>query len=116
MNISLELAYDRQQEVLQLFTEYTDMILREGEEVRCCLEAQHYGAEICALETMYGLPMGRLYIAYLENDAVGCVALKNNGALCCEVKRLYVRPGYRGKHIGKSLIEQVIGEDRKSVV
>ena len=110
MEVRLVLAYDRQHEVSQLFTEYTDMILKQSEDVKCCLDAQNYNNEVLDLEEKYGLPNGRLYLAYLGEDAVGCIALKKTDDVYCEIKRLYVKPGYRGKHVGKILIGQVIND------
>lgn len=108
MEVKLVPAYDRQQEVLQLFTEYTDMILKQGDEVKRCLEAQHYGNEVLELKEKYGLPHGRLYLAYAGDRAAGCIALKRTDNVYCEMKRLYVRPGCQGKGVGRLLIEQVI--------
>lgn len=45
--------------------------------------------------------------------AVGCVALRRIDAETCEMKRLYVRPSWRGSGIGRALVEMVIGEARK---
>lgn len=112
--MELKLAYDNQHEVLQLFTEYTNMLLQQGEAVRLCLESQDYQNEVLDLEEKYGLPHGRLYLAYVDENAVGCVALKKMDDVYCEMKRLYVKPGNRGKHIGRFLIEKII-EDAKLI-
>ena len=56
----------------------------------------------------YGLPNGRLYLAYLNSEIAGCVAFRQLDTSYCEMKRLYVRPEYRGNRIGKILIEQII--------
>ena len=46
MALQLELATPaRRDDILLLFTEYTKAILAEGEQVRLCLEAQHYDGE-----------------------------------------------------------------------
>lgn len=110
MEVKLVPAYGRQQEVLQLFTEYTDMILKQGDDVKRCLDSQHYGNEVLDLKEKYGLPYGRLYLAYWGDRAAGCVALKQTDNIYCEIKRLYVRPGYRGKGVGRILIDQVIND------
>ncbi len=113
MDAVIRLAYKEKEEILQLFHEYTDSILSEGEEVAACLKSQHYDDEINSIADKYGLPEGRLYIANHDNTPVGCVALKKINEEYCEMKRLYVRPGNRGKHIGKKLIEQIISDAKE---
>ena len=113
MDVIIRLAYKEKDEILQLFNEYTDSILAEGEDVAECLKSQNYGDEINKLEEKYGLPEGRLYIASIDNKSVGCIALKKEDDEYCEMKRLYVRPGNRGKHIGKKLMEQVISDAKE---
>ncbi len=113
MELKLILSYDRQPEVLQLFTEYINLILEQGDDVKRCLEAQHYSDEGQELEEKYGLPHGRLYLACYGEDIAGCVALKRTDDSYCEIKRLYVRPQYRGKHIGKALVQQVIADAKR---
>lgn len=113
MEVRIELAYDRPQEVIRLFTEYKDSIIARDTEVAKCLHSQHYDDEVKKLAEKYGLPNGRLYLAYLNSDIVGCVALRQLDDRFCEMKRFYVRPGYRGKKIGSALIEQMITDARK---
>lgn len=113
MDVRIELAYDRPQEVIRLFTEYTDSILTKGTEVIECLDSQHYNDEVRDLNEKYGLPNGRLYLAYLNGHIAGCIALRRLDDTCCEMKRLYVRFEYRGNHIGKVLIEQIIADAKQ---
>lgn len=54
------------------------------------------------------MPSGRLYLAYCNGEAAGCVGLKRIDEKNCEMKRLYVRPQFRDKNIGKLLVEKVI--------
>jgi N-acetylglutamate synthase-like GNAT family acetyltransferase len=49
----------------------------------------------------------------MGSETVGCVALKKIDDKYCEMKRLYVRPGNRGKHIGRKLMEQIICDAKK---
>jgi hypothetical protein len=75
MDVTIKPAYNEKEEVLQLFKEYTNSILAEGEEVAACLKSQNYDNEINDIEEKYGLPGGRLYIACMGSETVGCVAL-----------------------------------------
>ncbi len=100
-------------EMEQLIREYTDSILVEGgEEVRSCLASQHLDDELRDLVKKYGLPSGRMYIAKLNGETAGCVSITRNDEEYCEIKRLYVRPEYRGRGISRILMEKAIAEAR----
>ena len=66
------------------------------------------------LEDKYGLPYGRLYLAFCDEKLAGCIALRKIDDENCEMKRLYVKPDFRGKKIGNILVERII-EDAKSI-
>ena len=113
MEVTLESGYSKPQEILSLFTEYTDEIIARSPEVKSCLQSQHYDEEVKHLQEKYGEPYGRLYLANYDKTAVGCVALRKLDDTCCEMKRLYVRSMYRGLHIGKILMERLISDARQ---
>lgn len=73
---------------------------------------QNFDEEVKALPGAYSSPDGRLLLAQLAGQPVGCVALHKLEGNICEMKRLYVRPGYRGKRLGKLLVDGVIAEAR----
>jgi putative acetyltransferase len=57
----------------------------------------------------YGPPGGALYIAYVNDEPAGCVALQKlpeQGV--CEMKRLYVRPQFRKDKIGQLLCDTIL--------
>ena len=108
------LAYDNLEEVLELVEEYTNMLLEHGDEVKECLKSQHLDDELNDLQKKYALPDGRLYLVRVDGETAGCVGLTRNDEDYCELKRLYVRPEFRGKHLSKALIEKVI-DDAKSI-
>ncbi len=74
---------------------------------------QGFADELVGLPGSYALPRGRLSIAWVGDEAVGCVALRPLGEDVCEMKRLYVRPQFRGGGIGKQLAEAIIAEARQ---
>lgn len=114
MTVSLELipGYDHPEEILSLFTEYTHMLVSHDPSFQIYLDIQHYADEIRDLEAKYGRPEGRLYLALWEGEAAGCIALRRLDEQRCEMKRLYVRPAFRGHRIGDALVDRVIGDAR----
>jgi ribosomal protein S18 acetylase RimI-like enzyme len=69
--------------------------------------------ELDQLPGGYGPPSGRLLLALVNSEPAGCVALRPAGEGTGELKRLYVRPIFRGKGIGRRLTERVLGEARR---
>lgn len=103
-------AYDHPQEAGRLFSEYTDMLIAGDSSFQEYLNIQNYDEEVRHLEVKYGLPYGRLYLAYYEGKPAGCVGLRKIDGQNCEMKRLYVRPQFRGKYIGDYLIQKIIAD------
>lgn len=112
MLVEIKLAYNCTDKVKELFSEYTDMLVKSDNDFANYLQLQDYDLELENLDKKYGLPKGRLYIATVEGDVAGCIALRNIDDKSCELKRLYVRPEFRGNQIGQMLIEQIISDAR----
>ena len=108
MNIKILPAYDFPEEIKLLFSEYTGILIEGDPSFKEYLEIQNYDDELKHLEKKYGLPYGRLYLVYYNNEVAGCIGLKKIDKKNCEMKRLYVRPKFRGKQIGEQLIEKII--------
>jgi ribosomal protein S18 acetylase RimI-like enzyme len=66
---------------------------------------QNFSAELDRLADMYGGPAGRLLLARVDGQFVGCVGIRQleRDATACEMKRLYVRDTARGLGIGRRL-------------
>jgi putative acetyltransferase len=88
------------------------LFLEYAESLGFSLCFQAFDEEVAGLPGMYAPPEGRLLIAYLHGEAVGCAALHKLEDGTCEMKRLYVRPSARGQGIGRKLSEQIIREAR----
>ncbi len=69
---------------------------------------QGFPEELESLERMYGPPGGRFLLIRVEERAVGCVALRDLGGKVCEMKRLFVRPDFRGRGLGRRSAEQIV--------
>lgn len=111
--MEIMLAYDYSEEINKLFSEYTEMLVENDPNFAKYLELQNYNSELEHLADKYGLPDGRLYIAKTDNEIAGCVGLKKIDGKNCEMKRLYVRPAFRGKKIAKRLVEIIIDDAKK---
>lgn len=108
MDIKLVSAYSHKEEVKALFSEYTNMLIAGDPSFEEYLKLQNYDEELEHLEMKYGMPTGRLLLAYCDNELAGCIGLKKIDSANCEMKRLYIRPQFRGKHIGDYLVKEII--------
>lgn len=70
---------------------------------------QGFDDELAGLPGGYAPPRGRLLLAADEaGGPAGCVAVRALGAADAEMKRLYVRPEYRGRAVGARLAAAAI--------
>src|SRR6266581_3992183 len=98
--------------VRELFLEY-------AQSLGFSLCFQSFDQELAGLPGDYAPPSGRLLLAEVEGKPAGCVALHRLGESCagkrellCEMKRLYVRPEFRGQQLGRRLVEEVVSAAR----
>jgi len=73
---------------------------------------QDFGEELKSLPGVYGADDGALLIAWIDGTAAGTIALRRFTDRAGEVKRLYLRPQFRGRGLGRHLVEQVIERAR----
>lgn len=114
MELKIMPAYDFPNEIRILFTEYTEMLIAGDSSFQKYLELQNYDEELEHLDLKYGFPDGRLYLAFYHGELAGCIGLRKIDKWNCEMKRLYVRPAFRGKKIGSRLVQQII-KDAKEI-
>ena len=74
---------------------------------------QCFPEELESLERMYGPPGGRFLLLRLGDGIAGCVALRDLGGKVCEMKRLFVRPDFRGRGLGRKCAEEIAQEARE---
>jgi len=73
---------------------------------------QSFDSELATLPGKYAPPNGRLLLATIGGEPAGCVALRRFDQTRGEVKRLYVRPQFRGSGLGKALMNALAAEAR----
>jgi ribosomal protein S18 acetylase RimI-like enzyme len=99
--------------VRELFVEYAQSLGID-------LSFQRFDEEIASLPGDYDVPRGGLYLVYVERAYAGCIAFRpfddesasRGGRSICEMKRLYVRPGFRGHDLGRRLAVRTIQDAR----
>ena len=73
---------------------------------------QNFDEELATLPGAYAPPDGRLGLVLVDGVTAGCVALRRFDLQRCEMKRLYVRPQFRGRGMGDTLLDWVLTEAR----
>jgi GNAT superfamily N-acetyltransferase len=71
---------------------------------------QNFETELASLPGAYAPPAGRLLVAESEDQLAACVALRPHKPELAELKRLYVRPAFRGRGLGRLLLERIVAE------
>lgn len=62
----------------------------------------------------YTAPNGELLVAVEDGRLLGMVAYHRHSDVRCEMKRLYVCPEARGKHLGSALVAAIIAHARQA--
>jgi len=74
---------------------------------------QGFEEELKDLPGKYAPTAGRLYLATDGDEIAGCIALRQVEEDICEMKRLFVREKFRGRQVGKMLIDRVITDAKE---
>jgi len=74
---------------------------------------QGFNEELQNLPGDYSSPGGEILLAFYDEKLAGCVALRNFNEGISEMKRMYVRPEFRGKKIARLLAEKIIDDAKK---
>ena len=90
-----------------------ELFLEYGQSLGFSLCFQNFDKELAGLPGDYAPPDGRLLLAEYEGQLAGCVALHKLETGICEMKRLYLRPPFRGKGLGRALTERIVAEARQ---
>ena len=106
LEIHVTLSSSQLLEVRELFLEY-------AQSLGFSLCFQGFDQELANLPGIYAPPTGRLLLATIDEQSAGCAGLHKLEDEVCEMKRLYVRPSWRGFGLGRALAEIIIDEAGK---
>jgi len=93
--------------VLDIYHEYVDSI-------SASLDFQNNQSEFSNLAEHYSHSGAGIYLAWIDDNVVGCAAYRKVDDLSCEMKRVYVRPSVRARGVGVKLVVNVLTEARKA--
>lgn len=113
-SVSLIPAFGRRSELIPLYEEYGAMLLETDPVFARSLAQQNYDEEILHLEEKYAPPKGQIYLVFVDGELAGCVGMKPSDDSHAELKRLYVRPAFRGRNLGETLTRRIMDDARKA--
>jgi GNAT superfamily N-acetyltransferase len=89
-------------------TALRELWLEYWESIGLPMDFQGFGEERNGLPGVYGAAGGALLLALNKDEPAGTIALRRLDQISGEVKRLFLRPQYRGQGLAKRLLEDVI--------
>jgi ribosomal protein S18 acetylase RimI-like enzyme len=90
-----------------------DLFVEYAQSLGFSLCFQGFDKELAHLPGDYSPPRGRLLLARVDGAPAGCVGLHAFSGDIAEIKRLYVKPEFRGHQLGRQLADKAIAEARK---
>ncbi len=103
----------RQAESPAQIVQARELFLEYAQSLGFSLCFQNFDKELAEFPGDYASPAGRLLLATYDNQLAGCVALHKLDSQICEMKRLYLRPQFRGQGLGRFLANHIIAEARQ---
>ena len=99
--------------VRDLVREFTAFALTQDPKAKEAPAFKGLEAELAGLPGIFGPPDGAFLLVSVNGAPAGCVAIRAHGAGVCEVKRMYVRPAFRGLQLGEALVAALIAKARE---
>ncbi len=111
--IAIVSAEGREDEFVELIKEYTDWLMSRDDAAVGVLASQGLEHELEDVSAKFGNGRGCMLLALVNGKPAGCVAVTASLTETCEIKRLYVRPEFRGMHLSNLLTGQAIETARE---
>lgn len=109
VDIVVPTSSEQLDQVRNLFTEYATSL-----GIDLCF--QNFNEELQTLPGEYCAPRGALLAATVDGQFAGCCAMRPLDTVdytnACEMKRLYVRPAFRGLGLGRIMVENILESAR----
>ncbi len=99
-------------EVRMMIREYLDWTKSFGDDSQRAPTFASVDRELETLPGVFAPPKGRLLVGTIDGQVGGCVALKPHDHGVAELKRLYVRPSFRGHNLGRLLVQALVDQAR----
>ena len=90
----------------KLIEEYADSL-------NFSLDFQDIDSELENLELFYGGSNGLIIMAKANDEFVGVICLRDLGNHISEIKRMYVKPNFRGKGLGRKMLNKIVDEAKR---
>lgn len=84
------------------------LLLEYADSLGVDLSFQNFDRELSDFPASYLPPAGALIVAARDEHLAGSVAMRRLDDEVCEMKRLYVRPDFRGLGVGRELAVAII--------
>ena len=107
-------AVELPERLAPLFEAYQQWLIQNDPDLQIVLNGQSYDDELEHLQEKYGAPEGAIYILTADGTDIGCIALRKIDDAVCEVKRVFLQMPYRGRGLGKLMMERVIEDARRA--
>jgi ribosomal protein S18 acetylase RimI-like enzyme len=69
---------------------------------------QNFDEELLQLKEMYSNPNGAILLSRKENIFIGCVAVRKKEKGIAELKRMFIKEGYRKEGVGALLLQKAL--------